>query len=108
LNEYLPPFVPELCQKLNAEILDKESRVILVRSPSFVFGDIHGNLQDLYECEKKFWNSKNPLTTTSNYIFLGDFVDRGPHSVEVSIYLFLLKLSQPDKFFVRISDQQKY
>jgi hypothetical protein len=100
LNEYLPPFVPELCKKLNTEILDKESRVVLVRSPSFVFGDIHGNLQDLYDYENMFWNSRSPLRRTANYVFLGDFVDRGPHSVEVCIYLFLLKLNQPEKFML--------
>jgi diadenosine tetraphosphatase ApaH/serine/threonine PP2A family protein phosphatase len=100
LNEYLPPFVLKLCQKLNADVLDKESRVVLVRSPSFVFGDIHGNLQDLYEYENEFWASNKASVKDYNYVFLGDFVDRGSHSVEVSVYLFLLKLSQPDKFML--------
>jgi serine/threonine-protein phosphatase 6 catalytic subunit len=33
----------------------------------------------------------------SKYIFIGDFIDRGHHSVETLSYLLCLKLKFPDK-----------
>ena len=35
-----------------------------------------------------------------NYVFIGDFVDRGPHSLEVMALLFCIKVRYPNKVFL--------
>ena len=86
----------KLCAKAVA-IFEKEPRVLKVQSPCIVFGDIHGNLSELMAYERKFWQNDLAMHTT-NYLFLGDYVDRGLYSVEVSIYLFCAKLLAPTQF----------
>jgi serine/threonine-protein phosphatase PP1 catalytic subunit len=60
-----------------------------------VCGDIHGQYQDLLHVFEK---CKYPPRT--NYLFLGDYVDRGPQSVETVSLLFALKISFPNNFFM--------
>ena len=58
----------------------EESNVQPVSSPVTVCGDVHGQFDDLLELFRT--GGEVPHT---NYIFMGDFVDRGHNSVETFI-----------------------
>lgn len=67
----------------------KQPIVLKLSQPLVIVGDIHGNIHDLIRVINIFGIS-------SNYIFLGDYVDRGQYSVLVTIYLFVLMLKFPN------------
>ena len=67
--------VKALCDKAR-EILVEESNVQPVKMPVTVCGDIHGQFQDLLELFRIGGNCPD-----TNYLFMGDYVDREYHSV---------------------------
>lgn len=78
--------VKTLCTKAR-EILFEEANVQRVDAPVTVCGDIHGQFYDL----KELFKIGGALPST-NYLFLGDFVDRGYFSVETFLLLLALKV----------------
>lgn len=62
-----------------------------VSEPVCVVGDIHGQYYDFVHLLEKAGSPKK-----INYIFLGDYVDRGIFSIEWVILLFSLKVAHPD------------
>jgi hypothetical protein len=60
-----------VCEKVK-EILIEESNIQPVNAPATVCGDIHGQFYDLLELFRI--GGEVPGT---NYVFIGDFVDRG-------------------------------
>jgi serine/threonine-protein phosphatase 4 catalytic subunit len=83
--------VKELCLKAK-EILTNESNVHKMRAPCTVVGDIHGQFFDLLELFRVGGDVPD-----TNYVFMGDFVDRGYHSVESFLLLLLLKVKYPNR-----------
>ena len=86
--------VLELCD-LAKEILVEESNVQRVDAPVTICGDIHGQFYDLIELFRV-----GGACPERNYLFLGDFVDRGYNSVETFQLLLLLKLAFRDQVFL--------
>ena len=72
-----------------------EPSLLELEPPVNVCGDIHGQIYDLL---RVFENGGMPPHT--RYLFLGDYVDRGDHSVEVICLLFALKLKYPKHIFL--------
>jgi len=83
--------VKALCAKAR-EILVEESNVQRVDAPVTVCGDIHGQFYDLKELFKVGGDVPD-----TNYLFMGDFVDRGFYSVETFLLLLALKVRYPDR-----------
>lgn len=83
--------VKALCDRAK-EILINENNVVKVETPLTICGDIHGQFYDLMELIKV--GGECPET---NYLFMGDFVDRGFYSVETFLLLLALKVRYPDR-----------
>jgi len=80
-------------------VFEDEPRCIFLQSPCYVFGDIHGNLEDLHFFSDNIWRLGMSLTA-GNFLFLGDYVDRGLSCLEVVAYLMAMKLLLPHKVFM--------
>ena len=72
------------------EILIEEPNIQQIYSPITICGDIHGQFYDLME----LFRVGNDCPRT-NYLFMGDFVDRGFYSVETFLLLLALKVRYP-------------
>ena len=63
--------------------------------PIVIVGDIHGQYFDLIHMIDK---AGDPSQT--NFVFLGDYVDRGIYSFECLMLLFAIKITYPKSFFL--------
>ena len=83
--------VKHLCD-LARSIVEKESNVEPVSCPVTVVGDVHGQFHDLKELFRIGGCAPN-----TNFLFMGDYVDRGYFSVEVVSLVVSLKVRYPDR-----------
>eukprot|EP00056_Hartaetosiga_gracilis_P022710 m.32513 g.32513 ORF g.32513 m.32513 type:complete len:383 (+) comp9788_c0_seq3:307-1455(+) len=86
--------VMSLCDKAE-ELLKDSSNVEPVACPVTVCGDVHGQFHDLVE----LFRIGGDLPDT-NYLFMGDYVDRGYYSVETVTYLVALKVRYPQRITI--------
>ena len=86
--------IKNLCDKAR-EILSEEGNVQDVKCPVTVCGDIHGQFHDLME----LFRIGGYLPDT-NYLFMGDYVDRGYYSVECATLLVCLKVRFKDRITI--------
>ena len=83
-----------ICSKA-CEIFMEESVLLEISSPLNICGDIHGQFHDLI---RLFDFGGHPPQT--NYLFLGDYVDRGKNSIESISLLLSYKIKYKDNFFL--------
>eukprot|EP00043_Microstomoeca_roanoka_P000196 m.27149 g.27149 ORF g.27149 m.27149 type:complete len:307 (-) comp10179_c0_seq1:128-1048(-) len=83
-----------LCEKAR-ELLVEESNVREVKCPVTVCGDVHGQFFDLME----LFRIGGDVPDT-NYLFMGDYVDRGYYSVETVSLLVALKVRYPSRICI--------
>ncbi|XP_075100212.1 serine/threonine-protein phosphatase BSL3-like isoform X1 [Nicotiana tabacum] len=85
----------DLCDTAE-RIFASEPSVLQLRAPIKIFGDLHGQFGDLM---RLFDEYGSPSTAGDisyiDYLFLGDYVDRGQHSLETITLLLALKVEYP-------------
>ena len=77
------------------EVVSKGSALLRVSAPIILVGDIHGSIWDLVHIFQVFG-----LPPERKYLFLGDYVDRGEHSIEVMTLIMCLLVRYPEHIFL--------
>ena len=87
--------VEELCARAE-ECLRQDPTVLHLAAPVKIFGDLHGQFGDLMRLFAEY-GSPSPAGDIPyiDYLFLGDYVDRGAHSLETICLLLALKIEHP-------------
>uniref|UniRef100_A0A672Q9S8 Serine/threonine-protein phosphatase n=1 Tax=Sinocyclocheilus grahami TaxID=75366 RepID=A0A672Q9S8_SINGR len=83
-----------LCLK-SREIFLSQPILLELEAPLKICGDVHGQYYDLL---RLFEYGGYP--PESNYLFLGDYVDRGKQSLETICLLLAYKVKYPENFFL--------
>jgi serine/threonine-protein phosphatase PP1 catalytic subunit len=86
--------ISAICHRAR-EVLLSQPALLELEAPVKVVGDVHGQYTDLI---RMFEMCGFP--PTSNYLFLGDYVDRGKQSLETILLLLCYKLKFPENFFL--------
>lgn len=81
--------VKKLCEQAR-DLMINEDNIQRLKAPITIAGDIHGQFYDLLELL-----DKGGYPPDVNYVFMGDFVDRGYNSVETFQLLLSLKVKYP-------------
>lgn len=89
-----PREISAICSKAREIFLDQPS-LLRLSAPVKVVGDLHGQFNDLLRIMKL-----SGLPPQSNYLFLGDYVDRGKQSLETLLLLLCFKIKYPENFFM--------
>jgi serine/threonine-protein phosphatase PP1 catalytic subunit len=83
-----------ICTKAR-EIFLSQPTLLELSPPVKIVGDVHGQFGDLI---RMF--TKCGFPPSSNYLFLGDYVDRGKQSLETILLLLCYKIKYPENFFL--------
>ena len=79
-----------------------DASCVRVQAPVKVFGDLHGQFDDLLRFFDEY-GTPEPYggdVGYVSYLFLGDYVDRGKNGLECIILLLAYKVKYPENFFL--------
>mmetsp|Transcript_115296 Transcript_115296/g.200750 ORF Transcript_115296/g.200750 Transcript_115296/m.200750 type:complete len:305 (-) Transcript_115296:304-1218(-) len=77
------------------EIFMSQSTLLELEAPIKICGDIHGQYYDLLRLFEY-----GGFPPEANYLFLGDYVDRGKQSLETIALVLAFKIKYPENFFL--------
>jgi len=77
------------------EIFITQPVLLDLEAPLKIVGDVHGQYLDLLRLFEY-----GGFPPEANYLFLGDYVDRGPNGLETICLLFAYKIKYPENFFM--------
>ena len=83
-----------LCET-SRDIFLSQPMLLELAAPLKICGDIHGQYYDLLRLFEY-----GGFPPDSNYLFLGDYVDRGKQSMETICLLLAFKIKYPENFFL--------
>ncbi|KAI9509089.1 Metallo-dependent phosphatase-like protein [Russula earlei] len=88
------PEIVAICQAARETFLSQPT-LIELSPPVKIVGDVHGQYSDLIRLFEMCG-----FPPASNYLFLGDYVDRGKQSLETFLLLLCYKIKYPENFFL--------
>lgn len=77
------------------EVFLNQPTLIELSPPVKIVGDVHGQYSDLIRLFEMCG-----FPPAANYLFLGDYVDRGKQSLETILLLLCYKIKYPENFFL--------
>ncbi len=80
-------------------LFEQEPVLLSLQAPLKCFGDLHGQYADLMRLFDSY-GSPHTDATVCDYLFLGDYVDRGANSLETIMLLLALKCQRPHSIFL--------
>lgn len=86
--------ITAICQAAR-EVFLSQPTLIELSPPVKIVGDIHGQYSDLIRLFEMCG-----FPPSANYLFLGDYVDRGKQSLETILLLLCYKVKYPENFFL--------
>ncbi|CCF57540.1 hypothetical protein KAFR_0C05490 [Kazachstania africana CBS 2517] len=86
--------ISQICH-LAREIFLSQPSLLELSPPVKIVGDVHGQYGDLLRLF-----TKCGFPPSANYLFLGDYVDRGKQSLETILLLLCYKIKYPENFFL--------
>ncbi|KAI8566428.1 hypothetical protein RHMOL_Rhmol02G0039800 [Rhododendron molle] len=86
--------IRQLCLQ-SKDIFLQQPNLLDLEAPIKICGDIHGQYSDLLRLFEY-----GGLPPKANYLFLGDYVDRGKQSLETICLLLAYKIKYPENFFL--------
>ena len=86
--------IRDVCAEARAIFLSQPI-LLELEAPLKICGDVHGQYYDLLRLFEY-----GGFPPESNYLFLGDYVDRGKHSLETICLLLAYKIKYPENFFL--------